>query len=80
MAHRCREGDPLTLVREPSNTKDRHAIQVLHGGELLGYVGEEMAEELAPLMDSGQSFEAEFLEIWALDYARTNGEIRIWAA
>jgi hypothetical protein len=73
----CEEGDPLTLEREPTNKEDPNAIKVLHERGHLGYIGRELAAELAPAMDRGVLFEAHFVAIWALEYATTNGEITV---
>jgi hypothetical protein len=55
----CSEGEPVLLVREPSNPHDSNAIQVrTDSGRMLGYVPREEAEFYAELMDDGakQSF------------------------
>ncbi len=46
-----RPGDTLTLRREPDNPYDRHAIQVLWQGQLLGYVPRRNNQALAWAMD-----------------------------
>ena len=49
------------LIREPDNLNDHNAIKVAlfsHFG--LGYIPRQIARELAPLMDSGRSFVAEY--------------------
>ncbi len=40
-------GRPLELRRDPANEHDPHAIMVLAGGELIGFVPREVAAELA---------------------------------
>lgn len=53
-------GTELELRREPDNTYDRHAI-AMHSQRTsahLGYVPRHIAAELAPLLDSGESFRA----------------------
>jgi HIRAN domain-containing protein len=48
----CNDGDSLILMREPGKS---HAIALyLQSGEKIGHVSRELAEELAPLLDSGQ--------------------------
>ena len=46
-----RPGDMLILKREPDNPYDRHAIQVLWQGQLLGYVPRRNNQALAWAMD-----------------------------
>jgi len=50
------------LVREPGNPHDQNAIKVaLFGHFKFGYVPTSIAQQLAPLMDSGRYFEAEYI-------------------
>lgn len=51
------------LVREPDNKCDSNAIRVEIADFFMGYVPKEVAEELAPLMDSGSVYQAEFVGI-----------------
>jgi hypothetical protein len=52
------------LVREPDNPHDPHAIKVLlFDAIFLGYVPKHIAMVLAPLMDEGRNFEAEFYQL-----------------
>ncbi|MBM3450571.1 MAG: hypothetical protein FJX78_06255, partial [Armatimonadetes bacterium] len=52
-------GDAVTLVREPSNPRDPHAIRVdAAGGESLGYVPRWLAGRLAPEIDRGARYRA----------------------
>lgn len=53
-----REGDPLTLVREPGNRHDRNAIRIEWNGRQLGYVPRSENRVLAAAMDRGQRFAA----------------------
>lgn len=55
--------DPLTLIREPLNPKDKNAIKVLFNNKPLGYVSKEIATDLAPLIDKGEKVEAWATEI-----------------
>ena len=49
------------LVREPDNPSDKNAIRVaLFGHFKFGYIPRHTARELAPLMDSGRHFVAEY--------------------
>jgi hypothetical protein len=52
-------GRPLQLRRDPANEHDPNAIQVLvASGEQAGWVPRELAEELAPLLDAGETWSA----------------------
>jgi len=52
----------FALFREAGNQHDPNAIRVALFGELfMGYVPKEIARELAPMMDSGMEFDAEFV-------------------
>jgi hypothetical protein len=47
-------GRALELRRDPGTEHDANAIEVLAGGELIGFVPRELAEELAPQLDAGR--------------------------
>lgn len=49
------QGEPLTLLREPSNAHDRNAVQVWARGKLLGYVKGSQVAPLAARMDAAAS-------------------------
>lgn len=52
------------LVREPDNPHDPNAIKVLLFYDIfLGYVPKHIADVLAPLMDEGRNFAAEFYRL-----------------
>jgi hypothetical protein len=52
-------GRPLHLRRDPGNEHDPNAIAVhASGGEQLGWVPREIAEQLAPELDSGKPWSA----------------------
>src|SRR4029453_17985287 len=53
-------GAPLELRRDPDNPHDANAIQVhpAGGGEQIGWVPRELAEELAPDLDGGRPWAA----------------------
>ena len=54
----------FALVREPDNQHDSNAIRVALFGEFfMGYIPKDVAAQLAPLMDSGRLFDAEFVNI-----------------
>lgn len=48
----------LELERDPNNEYDEFAIKLIHEGHFLGFVQKDVAEEIAPLMDEGQTFTA----------------------
>jgi hypothetical protein len=52
------------MVREPNNPHDPNAIRVaLFGRIFMGYVPKDIAQDLAPLMDSGRHFMAFFVKL-----------------
>lgn len=53
-----REGDALTLEREPDNPHDQRAIRVLWRGHMLGYLPRASNFEAASEMDAGQRLSA----------------------
>jgi len=67
------------LIREPDNKYDSNAIQVsLFGKFFMGYVPKHIASKLAPLMDAGKEYIAEFVQVneWA-PYDRIGMTIKI---
>ena len=56
----CEEIGTFELVREANNPHDLNAIKVRIGPYHLGYVSKHIAKSLAPKMDSGRRFGAEF--------------------
>jgi hypothetical protein len=55
-------GSPLRLRRNPANEHDPNAIEVLLAdGRQLGFVPRELALELAPALDAGESWSATVL-------------------
>ena len=51
--HEMREGDRLTLVREPENSHDGNAVRVEWRGEKLGYLPRAENRDVAAEMDKG---------------------------
>lgn len=52
-------GDRLTLVREPANPHDPHAVRVTtRDGRTLGYLRAQLAGRIAPSMDAGAGYGA----------------------
>ena len=50
---KCYEGQPVTLIREPSNPHDKNAIRVYAGGGQLGFISRDEAKTMAPFIDRG---------------------------
>jgi hypothetical protein len=58
----CAAIGTYSLIREPDNEIDPNAIQVsLAGLWFMGYVPARLAKILAPMMDAGRTFIAEFV-------------------
>lgn len=55
---RMRAGDILTLVREPENPYDAHAVRVDWQGHKLGYIPRTENQAVARQMDRGNRLEA----------------------
>lgn len=55
---RLREGDPLTLVREPENPHDPRAVRVEWQGHKLGYVPRKENRSVAAALDRGDVLRA----------------------
>jgi hypothetical protein len=52
----------FACVREGNNPHDANAIRVaLFGEYFMGYIPKETAAQLAPMMDAGREFDAEFV-------------------
>ncbi|HET7158117.1 MAG TPA: HIRAN domain-containing protein, partial [Burkholderiales bacterium] len=56
-------GDRITLVREPSNAHDAHAIRLQWQGHMLGYVPRRDNTDLARQMDHGARIEARITDL-----------------
>ncbi len=70
----CKDIGTYALVREPDNPHDPNAIRVsLFGLHFMGYIPKGIAKELAPMMDSGKRYIAEFVCINAVSYSDTLG-------
>jgi hypothetical protein len=58
----CAAIGTYALIREPENQFDPNAIQVSLGGVwFMGYVPSRLAKILAPMIDAGRTFLAEFV-------------------
>ena len=59
----CNDIRTYALVREPDNPHDPNAVRVaLFGQYYMGYIPKEISAELAPFMDAGRYFYAEFVQ------------------
>ena len=63
---------PLTLNREHGNPHDENAIAVMDShGRQLGFLSRNIAEQMAPIMDSGLLVQAHAIQVtggWPLNY------------
>jgi len=63
---------PLELCRQPQNPHDENAIAVIDPkGRQLGYLSRNIAEQMAPMIDSGLSIQAQAIQItggWPLNF------------
>lgn len=56
---RCRPGDGIDLIREPTNPRDPQAVVLItRRGVRIGYLARRDARWLAPLIDAGQTVNA----------------------
>jgi hypothetical protein len=58
-----REGDPLTLVREPANPYDPKAVRVDWQGQKLGYVPRLENTAVAQMLDRGERLTARIVRL-----------------
>ena len=49
----CKTREKLTFVREPNNPYSKNAVAIYRGADMLGYVNEDFAATIAPMIDSG---------------------------
>ena len=60
----CRDIGTYAMVRDLDNPHDTNAIRVaLFGHYFMGYVPRHLSRILAPMMDAGRSFIAEFVSV-----------------
>lgn len=57
------EDSDLYLRREPDNQYDSNAVKIFADHQHIGYIKATVAQQIAPLMDSGQIIEVELLEV-----------------
>lgn len=64
------EGDVVYLVRDPNNKYSRNAVEVrIENGMQIGFVPEDYAPEVAPLLDAGHPHKAEVKKIIGYRYS-----------
>ena len=68
----CYNGQQLDLVRDKFNPYDKNAIAIYAGDNQVGFLSEELAQKLAPKMDSGIIYEC-FVECVTGDTHNING-------
>ncbi len=73
-------GDPLVLVREPTNPDDPDAVRVEWHGRLLGYLPRADNADVARMLDRGQSLGASIRTVARYRNHRRKLEIDIHAA
>lgn len=57
------DGSKLNFAREPNNPYDTNAIKVICDYQHIGYIKAELAEEIAPIMDSGKELKGYITQI-----------------
>jgi len=58
----CADIGTYAVIREPDNPYDKNAVRVsLFGIHEMGYLPSSVARKVAPLMDTGRTFLAEFI-------------------
>lgn len=76
-----RGGETITLSREPQNEYHSNAVAVyaeLDGKpEQVGYLPRDLADRIAPFMDSGVKVSARLLTITG-GYEKSNGDLASW--
>lgn len=58
-----REGDALTLIREPDNAHDTKAIRVEWRGQKLGYLPRAQNQAVSAAMDAGERIDARIAKL-----------------
>ena len=70
----CQDIGTYALIREKNNPHDPNAVRVaLFGEYFMGYIPKNVAEYLAPMMDSGKRYIAEFVCLNACSFSDTVG-------
>ena len=66
-------GSKLTFIREPKNIYDTNAIKVICDYQHIGYLKSSLAEEIAPIMDSGKELKGYIKQITGGTDGKTYG-------
>lgn len=80
------ENKPVILEREPNNKYDKNAVAVyIEGGFLfsygkhqIGYLDSHAAEDIAPLLDSGDQVKATISSVTGGDYGKANVGVNLF--
>mgnify|MGYP002534174770 FL=1 len=67
------DGSKLNFAREPNNPYDTNAIKVICDYQHIGYIKAELAEEIAPIMDSGKELKGYITQITGGTNGKTYG-------
>lgn len=67
------DGSKLNFTREPNNPYDTNAIKVICDYQYIGYIKAELAEEIAPIMDSGKELKGYITQITGGTNGKTYG-------
>lgn len=67
------DGSKLNFVREPNNPYDTNAIKVICDYQHIGYIRAGLAEEIAPIMDSGKELKGYITQITGGTNGKTYG-------
>lgn len=60
---KLREGDALSLIREPDNAHDANAVRVEWQGQKLGYLPRAQNQAVAAAMDAGERVDARIAKL-----------------
>lgn len=67
------DGSKLNFVREPNNPYDTNAIKVICDYQHIGYIRAGLAEEIAPIIDSGKELKGYITQITGGTDGKTYG-------
>ena len=71
------ENQQLYLVRQPTNQYDKNAIAVAGKEGKVGFIKKDLAEQLAPIIDSGVKMVCKVKHLTGTDKATTGVNIKI---
>jgi hypothetical protein len=67
------ESDSYSIVRDPDNFYDKNATALYYQEYQLGFIPKDKAAVLAPLVDSGKHYKAEFVQLNTSTYSNVVG-------